>query len=433
MADDANGTASAPPAAAGRDRSQPTPRPFRARPGKYVGALQVFYCLLRNLWPIPRLCIVRWAFVTRYDDVVEVLTRHDVFAVPFGAEIARLNDGEAPGTPFILGIDDKEAHDRQLRLVMNVFRREDIAELVTPIARKSAVASVAYAENKSLDAIRDLIIRVPLALCEQYYGVKITEDAGSFAGAACKVSGHLFGAPPIKPKKCVDVAATRVRKVVDEAIARELATPSGFDTILARLVAIHRQSPADFSENEIRAFLLGMIIGFVPTNTMASGHMLEMLLSKPEFMDAAVAAARAGDDDLLRQCLFEALRFMPENPGPFRICQRDYIVAADTPHAAMIRKGTKVLPLTPSAMFDSRQVTHPYYFNPGRPASDNLSLGYGMHWCVGVFIARAQITQTFKPLLLQPNLRRAPGNEGKLATQGGFPVHLVVRWGAETS
>ena len=65
---------------------------------------------------------------------------------------------------------------------------------------------------------------------------------------------------------------------------------------------------------------MGMIDGFVPTNTMACGHILEMLLRKPVFMAHAQAAASADDDALLKRCLFEAMRFKPLNPGPFRSC-----------------------------------------------------------------------------------------------------------------
>src|SRR6516225_8966593 len=72
--------------------------------------------VLRLLLPIPR--VFGWAFVLRYDDVAEVLQRHDVFRAPFASEISRLNDGDEPGTPFVLGIDDERAHCRQLEDVM---------------------------------------------------------------------------------------------------------------------------------------------------------------------------------------------------------------------------------------------------------------------------------------------------------------------------
>jgi hypothetical protein len=63
-----------------------------------------------------------------------VLQRHDVFRVPFGSEIARLNDGDEPGTPFILGMDDDTAHDRQVKIVMQAFQLDDIGSIVAPKA-----------------------------------------------------------------------------------------------------------------------------------------------------------------------------------------------------------------------------------------------------------------------------------------------------------
>jgi cytochrome P450 len=171
-----------------------------------------------------------------------------------------------------------------------------------------------------------------------------------------------------------------------------------------------------------------MITGFVPTNTMAGGHILEMLLRRSAMLDAARMAAETGDDDRLRHCLFEALRYMPINLGPFRVCTRDYTVAPDTPRAAKLARDTKVLAMTSSAMFDSRHVLQPFRFDPSRPASNHMHFGFGMHWCAGAMIARAQITQTFKALVGLRSLARARGSRGKLAFWGLFPDHLYVTW-----
>jgi cytochrome P450 len=185
------------------------------------------------------------------------------------------------------------------------------------------------------------------------------------------------------------------------------------------------------SDDIIRAFILGLIVGFVPTNTLAGGHILEMLLRRRGFLEEAVAAAQAGDDILLGRCLFEALRFKPINWGPFRVCAKDYVLAANTAHKQRIRKGTRVLVCTMSAMFDNSKIKHPYLFLPERPAFDYMHFGFGLHWCVGAFVAQAQLVQTFKPLLLEADLRRAPGRAGKLKRWAGspiFPRSLVVEF-----
>lgn len=393
---------------------------FLAHPPRWI------WWLLRTCWPIVN--VAGWAVVTRYDDVAEVLGRHDVFTVPFGAEIKRLNDGKDPGTPFILGIDDKLQHDEQLKCVMQAFRREDVEEKVVRPCHRFAQGILAAATPRRFDAIGGLLTRVPLDLCRDYYGVPIADDGEmlqKFAYATLDVSAHLFGPPPIKPDRASDIAANYIRAVVDRAIAAEKGQPQRSDTVLGRLVQ------NGVAPNVIRAFLMGMIVGFVPTNTIASGYMLEMLLRKPAFMQQTRQAALAGDDDLLKACLFEAMRFMALNPGPFRICSRDYTVAADTCRAKTIAKGTKVLPATESAMFDSSQVDNASRFDPHRAASDYMIFGYGIHWCAGVFIAQAQITQTFKVLLTLPKLRRSREPYDRLEWRGTFPDHLFVAWGPE--
>jgi cytochrome P450 len=255
----------------------------------------------------------------------------------------------------------------------------------------------------------------------------IAGNPRDFAYATFLVSKHLFGKPPIQPQDNVDKAADYVRSIVKKAIAREKNEPSGRQTVLAGLVKMNKPKN-HLTDEQICAFLMGMIIGFVPTNTIAGGHILEMLLRRKDFQSAAREAAMAGDDDFLRHCLFEAMRFMPLNPGPFRRCERDHILAAGTPRAAKIRRGTYVLASTMSAMFDARQIDKPFEFNPQRPASDYMLFGYGMHWCAGVFIAQAQITQTLKALLRQPKLERASRKDGAPRYRDLFPDRLCVRF-----
>lgn len=399
---------------------RPSPiKPFFAR--LIMSPPQRLLALVRLIWPIPR--AFGWAAVLRYDDVAEVLQRHDVFKVPFGSEISRLNDGEEPGTPFILGIDDEAAHRGQVERIMGLFPLDDIERIVVPRALESAQTRLEQAGRGPFDAIPGLITAVPLDLCRDYYGVALEEhERQTFAYATIELSAHLFTAPPIEPSAegREDDAGAYVRAIVDRSIDHELAAPSGRETILARLALQH------VNKREIRAILIGMITGFVPTNTMAGGRILEMLLRKPAMLAQARLAAEAGDDDRLKHCLFEALRYMPINLGPFRICSRDCTVAADTARAATLAKDTKVLAMTSSAMFDSRRVPKPFRFDPGRPASNHMHFGFGMHWCVGAMIARAQITQTFKALLVERPVERASGRRGNLALWGLFPDHLHI-------
>jgi cytochrome P450 len=265
-------------------------------------------------------------------------------------------------------------------------------------------------------------------MCEAYYGVPVPNER-EFAQWTIAMSTFMFGDPTDDPayRRCALAAGDRLRPVVDAAIDKTKASPSGQNTVLARLIAMQKSNP-QLTDVVVRSYLIGMITGFVPTNTMAAGHMLEMLLRRPDFMAKTRSAALAGDDVVLQRCLFEAMRFMPLNPGPFRDCARDYTIAAGTPRAKTIPAGTKLLASTQAAMFDERRVDKPRDFNPDRPPSHYMLFGYGLHWCTGAFIAAAQITQTLKALLVKRNVRRAPGIAGQLRLLGPFPEHLTVEF-----
>ncbi len=439
----------APPASA-FDPDQLRLRGLTALLGKAFGnPPQWAFGLVRTFWPIlpvpawydltPNFPIPWppiWRLVTRYADVVEVLTNHEVFKVAMAEETRLLNDGVPDGTSFILGLDGDEEYWRQLRLVMAYFKRDDVATIVVPAAREAAQRIVESSDGR-LDAVQDLILEAPLRLCEQYYGLVVPpESRKQFKLATIAMSGYLFGPPFSRPsmQQTVLAGADIVREVIRASVDQELdraAKEPGSppkDTVLARLARGGLDKDSGLDRLLICSFITGMVIGFVPTNTMAAGHILEMLLSRRDFLEAAQAAAHSGDDALLSRCLFEAMRFMPLNPGPWRRCACDYVLARGTWRATKIRKGTYVLASTQSAMFDPRQIADPYRFDPGRAASDYMLFGHGLHWCAGRFIADAQITQMFKALLLKTNLRRAEGRDGTLRLLGLFPEHLTVEF-----
>jgi cytochrome P450 len=379
------------------------------------------YAFARRFLPVA--VFKGWAFVSRYDDVIDVLKRQDVFGVPFGTKIELLNGGPN----FVLGMADGPDHQAQHDIIMQAFAAPDNQAIVAPIAAEEGEVLVA-ASGGRLDAIRDLVTRVPTRVVERYYGVPVPDEV-RFAHITITMSTFMFGDPTDNPAVRDEAlkAAAELKPIVDGAIAAARAAPSS-DTIVGRLASAKGADGAPVPDDTIRAILNGMITGFVPTNTMAGGHMLEMLLRRPDMMRAAQAAARADDDALLTRCLWEAFRFMPLNPGPFRECVADSVIGEGTRHARRIARGTKMLVGTHSAMFDPRRVKRPNAFDPDRPSGDNLTLGSGLHWCIGAPLAEAQITHTLKPLLVRRNLRRASGAAGHLAKDGPFPAHLVVEF-----
>lgn len=373
----------------------------------------------RRFWPIP--VYKGWAAVFRYDDVAEALQNDRDVAVPFGPKIEKLNGGPN----FVLGMQDGPAYREVHRETMNVFPRGDNEEVIAPMAYREAKRLLDEGQGR-IDGVSGFLTLVPTLICEQYYGLNVP-DKFDFGRWTIAMSTYMFGNPTDDPKleKAALAAGDLMRPIIDDAIARAKADPSA-KTVAAALARRQAQAPEAMPDETIRSILIGMVTGFVPTNTMGSGHMLDLLLDKPEWMEQARAAARSGNDDLLKRCLFEAMRFWPLNPGPFRVTARDVTIAAGTRRAKTIPAGTKMLLSTQSAMHDPRRVSDPGRFDPHRDTTDYMLMGFGLHWCIGAPLAYAQITRCFKALLERDNVRRAPGKDGKMTTFGPFPEHLYV-------
>ena len=223
------------------------------------------------------------------------------------------------------------------------------------------------------------------------------------------------------------VAAAAARGYLDETIANRKANPSEADDVLNRCLALRSAGTPGMEDLGIRNNLIGLLIGAIPTISKASCLALDELLRRPQELAGAQSAARSGDDALMAQYVWEALRFNPHNPVIYRRATRDAVVARSTLREKNIPQGTLVFAANFSAMFDSLEIPSPGAFRVDRPWETYILWGYGLHTCFGAEINRAVIPAVLKPLLLQRNLRRAA--DGALDSGGTpFPQHLRLEF-----
>ena len=394
-------------------------RAWRSEVGTRAFTHPAFMALLRRFWPTPRLFGIR--FITRYDDARETLSRPDVFEVPWAAKMQELAPSRCP---FVLGTDDPAEHRCGEPPIMRAFRHNDIGRIAR-IASRTAERIVERADG-TLDAVQDLIAKVPIELYREYYGLDVKDP--EFALWVLAMSNYTFEKidPDPVTREVALAGAVRLARVVDEAIERARSGHEAGDTIIARLVAEQRTAPGALPDDALRSTMAGVITGYLPSAILAGAHAVEVLLERPAAMRAARQAVRDDDDEALARCLLEALRFRPIYPGPWRRCASDHTIAAGTARAKRIREKEKVLVFIQAAMQDGERVSRAGRFDPDRPASDySMVLGHGMHWCVGASLAVTQMTQALKPLLVR-GFRRAPGSIGRMQRFGAIPEHLTL-------
>jgi cytochrome P450 len=378
------------------------------------------FAILRNIKPI--LLVKNFALVTRYRDVQEVLARDDVFQVPYGQKMEIVTGGQN----FFLGMQNSPEYERDTSHMRTVMRREDVARIAAFIAQTAE--ELVAASNGKLDVVQ-LGRTVPVRWVASYFGcpAKSEQDLADWATVVFQYLFTDVNNDPAVGAAARD-AATKLRPWLDGIIAQRKAQPTPADDVLGRCLNLQGLGLPAMDDISIRNNLLGLIVGAIPTTSKCCAQALDELLKRPEELAKAQAAARANDDALLAQYVFEALRFNPNNPGVIRIAAEDYTVAKGELHATTIPQGAQVLAATQSAMFDGRIVDSPNEFQIGRPDFASMHFGFGLHQCFGQHVNRVQIPGILKPLLQRKQLQRSAGDHGQLQMQGPFPSGLEVNF-----
>ncbi len=357
-------------------------------------------------------------FVLRHDEVREVLSHDGEFPVPWTGKMEDLTNGRN----FVLGMPRDERYRQSYRQLAEAFPLRDIPERIARPAAAHAAEIVERAgrmDEPRLDAVQELITAVPTRLCESYYGIEIG-DPVNFAKWSLASSSDIFASFDEAASGNARAAAASLSDAIRGSI-KAAAAGKGRGPVIKRML------DAGLDEDAIHAHLYGMVLGFIPTNVLAGGNMLETLLRRRDFLERARAAALADDDELLWRCLRETLRFRHINPGAVRRCANGYTLGAGGARAYPIGKGDLVLACIQSAMFDPRRIEHPDVFDPYRRDEDYLTFGVGQHWCLGAYIAKAQLTQTFKPLLKRKGLHALGMGKARVKRFNNlYPLHLAV-------
>ncbi len=363
--------------------------------------------------------------VTRRKDVLDVLSRDADFEVVYGPRMRELTGGEN----FFLGMQPGSDYDRDVSAMRLAVRHGDVSDIV--LQRAGALSEKLVAESGGrLDLPSGLTLQAPWDMTDTYFGV-----GGPSAHAMQEWTATLFhylfsdlGADPETGKKAMRDASA-LRRYLDEAIAKRKEAPSDADDVLNRCLALQADGVPGMSDLGIRNNLLGLLIGAIPTISKACCLALDELLRRPEALALAQRAARSGDDKLMTQCLWEALRFNPHNPAVYRRATRDTVIAPSSLRSTTVKKGQMVFAVTLSAMFDRDEIPAPNEFRVDRPWETYILWGNGMHTCFGDAINQAIIPAILKPLLVRGNLRRALGKTGEINTGGTpFPQHFAVEF-----
>ena len=358
------------------------------------------------------------AFVTRFDDVTEVLERDGIFQVPYAEKMYKVTNG----SNFFLGMQDTATYTRDVSNMRIAARREDISDIITPFVEQLSMEILASSNGK-MDVVKELTRVVPTRLIGKYFGTPGWDET-EFTDAATSMFQYLFYPDDPALEKTALNAAEKTRNHLDQAIAERKLKRTQNDDVLERCLKLQDAGMPGMRDIDIRNNLIGLIIGAIPTTSKCAAITLNYLFNHPELLVQAQQDARVDDDQKMIQYVQESLRLNPFAAGIQRICAEDYVVAKGTLRSTKIPKGTVVLAATQSAMMDHRKIESPSQFRLDRPAYSYMHFGFGLHTCFGQYINLAQIPGIVKAVLKQKALRRV----SDMVTIEPFPVSMEIEF-----
>jgi cytochrome P450 len=341
------------------------------------------------------------AWVYRFSDVADVLKDNKRFS----NSAARDFLGPTLGEDLLVGLDPPE-HPRLRRLIAPAFgpatlaawKQTVVAQTVTELLDKIEAAGEA-------DLVRDLAFVLPAKVISRVLGLP-ESDFETFRALAMDII--TVAADPVT----AHAAAHSLREYLDEIIADRRASPR--DDVISSLTTAEAEGER-LSHAQIQSFILTLLPAGIETTYRSLGSLLYVLLSNPTLWNRLVA-----DRSLIPHAIEEILRFEAPLQVVFRTARTDLEIAA-----VHIAAGTHVIPVIGSANRDESANITPDTFELDRVGRKYLTFGTGPHMCLGMHLARLELTAVLEALMQR--LPRLVLNEAVVRERNIHIRGLMVR------
>ena len=358
---------------------------------------------------------------------------------------------------YLMAHDDDALHYREKSLMQGMLNRDDIP-CVRKMIQDSAKGIIDDA-NGSIEIVNNYCRMVPAIMVQEYFGLdgidrkkllkwsfwnqyntfhnqpfdlnsKQEFDRIVAAHAECSTELVEYIAVLMVRKILTVKIKDRIfglgRKVTDALRAILGKQPRKFkDDIVKRMLRSAFAERVDFPLTRIGVNAGGLLIGAVETTSQAVAQVIQFFIERPELLAQAKAASAQTDTTDIDGMVWEALRFVPISPYMFRQLSQDYTIAKGTDRETTIPKGTNVLTLTQSAMFDSYAYENPDEFDSKRNWYHNFNFGFASHDCLGKYVGMAMIPEMVRQVMLLPDIRATSPMNYK---DGPFPEEYDLSW-----
>ncbi|WP_242153592.1 cytochrome P450 [Sphingomonas sp. BAUL-RG-20F-R05-02] len=335
----------------------------------------------------------------RHSDVGAVLRDQDTYTSGLIGE----GLGTFMGT-FMLTAMDGDYHRRMRSLLQPCFMppvlKEWRAALIDPVIRNEYVAPLV--PRGKADLIADMGLGFPVRVIYAILGFPDGDQKGLeiFASMALKILAGPKRSPEEAARARVEAleASRALHDYVLPLVAERRRQGSLGNDLIGRLLRTEHEGET-LSDEQVTDFVRMLLPAAAETTTRTFGSLMVLLLERPALLDQI-----RQDRSLLSKAIDEAVRLEPVATFKAREAARDVEIGG-----VAIPKGSIVSMVVHAANRDETVFDDPDTFDIFRRNKPSFGFGYGVHMCIGLFVAKAEIESAVNAIFdLLPNVRFDP-------------------------
>ena len=401
-----------------------------ARMGLFFNALSAdwrsLFAELRETRPV--LDLPAMTVVTRWADVVDLLSRNETFRVTYASHM------DPSVGPYMLGRDGAEQNWRDKSAMRTLLRWDDLPAIRATAGEvaSGALGAAAQGSGGEFDVVATVSRLVPLKIVQRCFGFPGPDDATMLAWSRATQADmfHNLANDPAILQSNIAAGQAMQAWVAGFVDARQPWAEAAGDDTVSRLLRLTGLGLSGLDRQGVISNVCGLLVGAIETASQAIVNATEQILLNPAQMDVATQAARTGNNAALDPIVWEALRFSPMATLVLRVAAAAAVIAPGSSHQATVPAGRAVAAGIGSAMFDPAVFPAPDDFQT-RPRNLYLHVGFGAHICLGQYVAYEIIPETVRQILMVPGLHLLPDGKSAVDNAGGpFAESFKLGFGA---
>lgn len=303
---------------------------------------------------------------------------------PYGGTILQ----DLPVAGQVLNMMDDPRHAAIRKLVSSGLTPRMIRRVEEDLRHRARLLLDGIEPGVPLDFLVDVAVELPMQMicillgvpeADRHWLFEAIEPNFDFRGSREAVVSRLS----------VQEAGSRIYAYGQELIAAKRAHPTDDMLSVVANATIDDPDGEELSDLELYLFFNLLFSAGAETTRNAIAGGLLALAEHPEQLRRLRA-----DPQLLPSAVEEIIRWTSPSPSKRRTATREVTLAG-----RRIRPGEKVLVWEGSANRDPAAFEHPDTFDVARKPNPHLGFGQGVHFCLGVNLARLELRVLYEELL----------------------------------